>query len=240
MIKYAIFDLDGTLCDTLEAIRYYVNITIEEYGARPISREECRTFVGSGAKKLIERVMSSRGMSTELFDEIFEKYKSAYDANPYHLTKPYEGITEMLEALSSAGIGLAVLSNKQDGATQGAVKHFFGERFSAVFGGRDGVPLKPDKAAFDMVLDELSASADESQRVGIALPVFHFDGESYTKITEGKGRISLEYDGWICEYEAENITSLEIEYANRNGIYKGYIACGIGKTSVKVKIYSKN
>ena len=166
MIKYAIFDLDGTLCDTLEAIRYYVNITIEEYGARPISREECRTFVGSGAKKLIERVMSSRGMSTELFDEIFEKYKSAYDANPYHLTKPYEGITEMLEALSSAGIGLAVLSNKQDGATQGAVKHFFGERFSAVFGGRDGVPLKPDKAAFDMVLDELSASADEVAYVG--------------------------------------------------------------------------
>lgn len=86
----------------------------------------------------------------------------------------------------------------------------------------------------------LSASADESQRVGIALPVFHFDGESYTKITEGKGRISIEYDGWICEYEAENITSLETEYANRNGIYKGYIACGIGKTSVKVKIYSKN
>lgn len=166
MIKYAIFDLDGTLCDTLEAIRYYVNITIDEYGARPISREECRTFVGSGAKKLIERVMSSRGMSTELFDEIFEKYKSAYDANPYHLTKPYEGITEMLEALSSAGIGLAVLSNKQDGATQGAVKHFFGERFSAVFGGRDGVPLKPDKAAFDMVLDELSASADEVAYVG--------------------------------------------------------------------------
>ena len=166
MIKYAIFDLDGTLCDTLEAIRYYVNITIEEYGARPISREECRTFVGSGAKKLIERVMSSRGMSTELFDEIFEKYKSAYDANPYHLTKPYEGITEMLEALSSAGIGLAVLSNKQDGATQGAVKHFFDERFSAVFGGRDGVPLKPDKAAFDMVLDELSASADEVAYVG--------------------------------------------------------------------------
>ena len=166
MIKYAIFDLDGTLCDTLEAIRYYVNITIEEYGARPISREECRTFVGSGAKKLIERVMSSRGMSTELFDEIFEKYKSAYDANPYHLTKPYEGITEMLEALSSAGIGLAVLSNKQDGATQGAVKHFFGERFSAVFGGRDGFPLKPDKVAFDMVLDELSASADEVAYVG--------------------------------------------------------------------------
>ena len=86
----------------------------------------------------------------------------------------------------------------------------------------------------------LSASADESQRVAIAFPIFHFDGESYTKINEGDGRISIEYDGWICEYEAENITSLETEYANRNGIYKGYIACGIGKTSVKVKIYSKN
>ena len=51
MIKFAIFDLDGTLCDTLEAIRYYVNVTIEKYGAKPISREECRVFVGNGAKK---------------------------------------------------------------------------------------------------------------------------------------------------------------------------------------------
>lgn len=166
MIKFAIFDLDGTLCDTLEAIRYYVNTTIKEYGAEPISREECRTFVGNGAKKLIERAMNSRGMSSELFDEIFEKYKSAYDANPYHLTEPYDGIPEMLEALLDEGIGLAVLSNKQDVATQGAVRHFFGDKFTAVFGGRDGVPLKPDKAAFDMVLDELSASADEVAYIG--------------------------------------------------------------------------
>ena len=166
MIKYAIFDLDGTLCDTLEAIRHYVNITIKEYGAEPISREECRSFIGNGAKKLILRSMSARGIDPSLFDEIFEKYKSTYDANPYYLTKPYDGIVEMIDELSRAGIGLAVLSNKQEGAAKGAVKHFFGDKFSAVFGGREGVPLKPDKAAFDMVLDELSASADEVAYIG--------------------------------------------------------------------------
>lgn len=166
MIKYAIFDLDGTLCDTLEAIRHYVNITIKEYGADPISREECRTFVGNGAKKLIERAMSSRGIASELFWEIFEKYKSAYDANPYYLTKPYDGIPEMLRSLQGAGVGLAVLSNKQDGATRGAVRYFFGDLFSAVFGGREGIPLKPDKGAFDMILSELSATADEVAYIG--------------------------------------------------------------------------
>ena len=101
-----------------------------------------------------------------------------------------------------------------------------------------------DRVEFSCFADEngvlISATADGSQRVGITLPVFHFDGESYTRITDGGGRISVEYDGWICEYEADNITSLDTEYANRNGVYKGYIACGAGKASVKVKIYSKN
>ena len=166
MIKFAIFDLDGTLCDTLEAIRYYVNVTIEKYGAKPISREECRVFVGNGAKKLIERAMRARDIAPELFDEIFKKYKSTYDANPYYLTSPYDGIPEMIDTLKAAGIKLAVLSNKQDGATQGAVKHFFGNKFSAVFGGRDGIPLKPDKRAFEAILTELSASADEVAYIG--------------------------------------------------------------------------
>ena len=101
-----------------------------------------------------------------------------------------------------------------------------------------------DRVEFSCFADEngvlISAIADGAQRVGITLPVFHFDGESYTRITDGDGRILVEYDGWICEYEADNITSLDTEYANRNGVYKGYIACGAGKASVKVKIYPKN
>lgn len=166
MIKFAIFDLDGTLCDTLDTIRHYVNITIAQYGAEPISREECRLFVGCGAKKLIARSMDARGVSPTLFDEVFEKYKTAYNEEPYHTTTPYEGILEMLDGLRTANIKLAVLSNKQNEAAVSAVNHFFGDRFDTVFGGRDGIPLKPDKRAFDAILTELSASADEVAYIG--------------------------------------------------------------------------
>lgn len=166
MIKYAIFDLDGTLLDTLEAIRYYVNITLEKYGATPISREECRQFVGRGAKVLITMAMQSRGMDMARFDEVFLDYNKAYNSNPYYLTHPYEGIPELIDGLLSRGVTLAVLSNKPQIATEGALNHFIPGKFAAVFGGREGKPLKPDKAALDEVMSALGATADEVAYIG--------------------------------------------------------------------------
>ena len=166
MIKYAIFDLDGTLFDTLDTIRYYVNTTIEKHGAERISREECRQFIGKGARSLITRAMQSRGMDMNDFDKVFAEYNEAYDANPYYLTRPYDGISEMIDALSNLGIGLAVLSNKPDVATRGTVEHFFEGKFFAVFGGREGTPLKPDKRALDAVLAALSAEIGEVAYIG--------------------------------------------------------------------------
>ena len=87
MIKCCIFDLDGTLLSTLETIRFYVNRTLEKYGFSPISTEECRCFVGSGARVLMTRAFDSRGgISTELFEEAIANYLADYDESPYHLT----------------------------------------------------------------------------------------------------------------------------------------------------------
>ena len=98
-----------------------------------------------------------------------------------------------------------------------------------------------EKVAFDCSVEEngvlLQAQANADEEVAIALPVFAFDGETHTKITESNGKILVEYEGWICEYTAQNISNLEKEFANRNGIYKGYLASGKENVSVRIKIY---
>ena len=167
MIKCCIFDLDGTLLNTLETIKYYVNITLEKYGYSPISTEECRSFVGSGARVLMTRAFAARGgISPELFEAAFAEYLADYDASPYHLTEKYEGIDRLISALSARGIKLAVLSNKQDISTCKAVGHFFADAFDTVHGGREGVPLKPDPDGCYEIFAELGCSPDECVYIG--------------------------------------------------------------------------
>ena len=78
---------------------------------------------------------------------------------------------------------------------------------------------------------------NDSEDIGITFPVFDFDGEKHTKITTKQNSVLVEYEGWVCEYLAQNITSLEKIFANRNGLYKGYIVKGKGSASLNVKIY---
>ena len=83
----------------------------------------------------------------------------------------------------------------------------------------------------------VEVSTDEEKEIGIALPVFDYDGENRTKINYTENKIQVEYEGWICEYSSRNIADLKDTFANRNGIYKGYIATGKGNLSVEIKIY---
>ena len=116
MYKACIFDLDGTLTDTLESITYSVNLTMERMGLPPITMEQCRRFVGNGARKLLEctlracgdEEMSRMEEAMAVYGDVFAKYCT------YH-AKPYDGIKEMLERLKKEGVFLAVLSNKPDG-----------------------------------------------------------------------------------------------------------------------------
>lgn len=167
MIKCCIFDLDGTLLDTLKTITYYVNKTLEDEGLAPITPEECRYFAGSGPRKLIERTLFSKGINDpERVSDILKKYRSNYDSAPLYLTAPFDGITEMLDALIKNGILLGVVSNKQHESVVPSIKNFFGDRFAAVLGSREGVPLKPAPDAFYMMMEELGVEADEVCYVG--------------------------------------------------------------------------
>ena len=130
MIKYAVFDLDGTLLDTLTTITYYVNLVLKREGIREISEEECKYFIGNGAKILIRRVLESRG----IFDEqanyrIWKEYNREYNASTLYLTEPYPQISELLTLLKERKIKLAVLSNKPDDTARNIIPAFFPEVF---------------------------------------------------------------------------------------------------------------
>ncbi len=167
MIKACIFDLDGTILNTITTITHFVNETLQKHGVSPINETECKTFIGDGARKLIERSLGSKGDFTPDFvTEILGEYNATYDQDPYYLTERYEGMEELLFQLKSRGIKLGVISNKPHSTTVSAVEHFYPGLFSAVRGGSTDVPLKPEPKAAELMMEELSLSANEVIYVG--------------------------------------------------------------------------
>ena len=169
-IKCAVFDLDGTLLNTIKTINYYLNFALDTCGLPHVSEADTMSFVGNGAVKLIERTLNSVGGDADLFDLLFKTYNDAYNASPYYLTEVYDGISEVLSALKKKGIKLAVLSNKPDFATKAAVEHFFGDTFDIVRGGRKNIPLKPCPDALFDIMKEMSVTPEETAYIGDSEP----------------------------------------------------------------------
>lgn len=167
MSKCCIFDLDGTILDTITTITYYVNKTMESEGIPPITEDECKYFAGNGARLLIERTLASKGISDEgEIVRILDIYKKMYDEEPLYLTKPFDGIMECLLRLKEAGYKLGVVSNKPHTAALPVVKHFFGDMIDVVSGALDGVPIKPAPDIPARVLRELGSTPEECAFVG--------------------------------------------------------------------------
>ena len=166
-IKCAVFDLDGTLLNTIKTITYYLNFALTKNGMSEVSPEECMTFVGDGVRKLLLRAIDARGeYSDELYERMFTDYNEAYDANPHYLTEVYEGVCSMLSELKSGGIRLAVLSNKPHFATMATIDKFFPNIFDIVSGGKEGVPLKPNSTSLLATISALGCTPVECVYIG--------------------------------------------------------------------------
>lgn len=168
MYKACIFDLDGTLTDTLESMTRSVNLTLEEMGLPVITLDQCREFVGSGARKLMERTLKTCG-DEELvrIEEAMEIYGRVFAENCTYHVKPYDGIEEMLKELKEKGIYLAVLSNKPDGQARNVIHTFFGdELFEYVQGQKEEIPRKPDPAAVFAIMEKAGVSREECVYIG--------------------------------------------------------------------------
>jgi len=161
-----LFDLDGTLADTLEAIASSMNRTLERFGYPTHPTDAYRRFVGDGVHKLIERALPTH-VTAEQREAFLGEYMPLLGMNSDTLGRPYPGVIELLDRLAEFDIPLGVLSNKPHDATVACVEALFGsERFTAVRGQVAEAPVKPDPTTVLEMLGELDARADRTLYVG--------------------------------------------------------------------------
>lgn len=164
--KAVIFDLDGTLLDTLETLSYYGNSVLEALGLAPYAKDDYRYMIGNGAKVLIQRMLAGRDADA-LFEKAYRMYIDAYNSDTLFKTEIYPGIPELLAVLREKNIKIAVLSNKPHEATVPIIKSFFGDAaFTEIRGAMEGVPIKPDPAAALDIAAKLGCTPAECLYVG--------------------------------------------------------------------------
>lgn len=149
-----IFDLDGTLLDTLDDLAAAVNYTLRTYGMPEHSRDDIRRFVGNGVRMLMTRAVPN-GEQNPQFEEVFSTFRMYYMQHSLDTTHPYDGVPEMLAALKQRGCRLAVVSNKFDKATKELCRHFFADTIEVAVGEHEAEGIRK-KPAPDTVIEALS------------------------------------------------------------------------------------
>ncbi|MBS9778908.1 MAG: HAD family hydrolase [Campylobacteraceae bacterium] len=166
MKKSIIFDLDGTLLDSIKDITLSMNKVLEEFGLQTFDIDKYRYFLGGGADILCKNIIKELHVDIAV-STLSERFKQIYDTNLHVNTKPYEGIEEMLERLSHDGHNLAVLSNKPHEMTQKYVEHFFSSyEITQVFGQQKNGVKKPDPSVAVQIAKSFGTNCEEVYFVG--------------------------------------------------------------------------
>ena len=164
-IKAVLFDLDGTLLDTIGDLADSLNHILEQHGLPLHTVAEVQQLVGNGIPKLLERAVSP-DTPKEQIGEMYREFLAWYQTHCRVKTKPYPGIPELVDELKHRGFRLAVISNKADQATQELISYFFGDRFDFVLGATESRKLKPDPAMVAAAVKALSLAPGEAIYVG--------------------------------------------------------------------------
>ena len=167
MYKVYIFDLDGTLLDTLGDLAAAVNYALREHGMPEHSIDDVRRFVGNGVRKLMERAIPD-GTANPEFEATFATFRQYYMAHSLDTTRPYDGIPETLAALKARGCRLAVVSNKMMAATQELCHYFFPDTIEVAIGENEaeGIRKKPAPDTVFTALRQLGVGKDDAVYVG--------------------------------------------------------------------------
>lgn len=162
-----IFDLDGTLLNTLPTIAYYGNLALSENGFSEYDTEEYKYFIGDGRDILIHRMLEKQNAdSPENFTKVAKTYDNAYEADGLYLTEPYKNINETLTALKKDGKKLAVLSNKPDNVANAVVEKMLPDIFDMVWGKKTDFPVKPDPTSVLKMLELFGINKKDAVFIG--------------------------------------------------------------------------
>ena len=167
MKKLVIFDLDGTLLNTIDDLGEAANYALKNAGYPTHTIASYPYFVGNGVTKLLERVLPEEAQNDENVRTLRKYFMEYYEVHNTDNTNPYPGINELLSELESAGVKLAVASNKYDSAVKKLINHFFPHiKWSAIEGQKEGIPVKPDPSIVFDILSKCPTPKSEVLYIG--------------------------------------------------------------------------
>lgn len=168
MIKACIFDLDGTLINSLPALNKVMNLALKDNGLYSITVADTQRFVGSGYQNYVKNALHHLGDERlEKFESVCLSYRKFFNEHSTDGIFAYDGIKELLAELKERGIWIAVLSNKSDAGTKANLNKVFGENvFDKAYGEREGIPLKPDPTALLSLMEEMGLKKEEVLYIG--------------------------------------------------------------------------
>ena len=166
--KLMIFDLDGTVLDTVTTIAHFCNTALEKFNLKTFPVNDYKYFAGEGAKKLTKNILDAQNAYTpELHQALFDFYMESYDKAPAYLTSIFDGLYETLEKIKKEGIKIAIVSNKPHFATVSVTEELYGKDFfHLIFGQRENIPLKPNPQAVFEVMDYFKVKKEECIYIG--------------------------------------------------------------------------
>ena len=160
-----IFDLDGTLLDTIADLAVSTNAALAQFGMPQWPLSAIQGFVGNGVRKLMERAVPN-GSGNPLFEECYAAFREYYAAHSLDKTQPYDGIMETLAELHRRGCRMAVVSNKMHSEVEHLCRHFFGAYIPVAIGNMEGLRTKPAPDTAEEALRQLGASKENAVYVG--------------------------------------------------------------------------
>ena len=166
MIKLCVFDLDGTVANTLTTISYFGNEALKKYGFAPFPEDRYKYFVGAGADALIRNMINAHSGNEIDYENVRTEYLKNYNSNSLYLTKPYDGIVEMLSTLKNMGILCVVLSNKPQIQAENVANALFNGLLNECFGGNEGIPLKPNPTMLNKIIEKYNVKKEECLFIG--------------------------------------------------------------------------
>jgi len=166
-MKYelAIFDMDGTILDTLTDVTNCINYALEKNNCPRRSVDDLRMMIGFGARTIMQKA-ATQGISEDAIDQIYKDFCDYYEYHSMDTTRPYTGIMELIKELRLNGVKTAIVSNKPDPAVLDLCDNMFPEMFDVVFGTRPGIDIKPAPDLINLAIDSLNIKRDKCVYIG--------------------------------------------------------------------------